>query len=261
MRTCDTTLAAIFLALLPSIVSAQPATDQLTPMQVSIGCAPPPALTIAASPLRVVGAQATISRGIYDERDLLVIDAGTEKGLQLGQQYYVRRPVLQGAARGGSRARSVRTTGWIRIVGVNETTAIASVDHVCSFVQAGDHLDAFTAPVAVEPVDVKRAGEPDFTALGRILFGQDEQMTSSAGDYVLIDRGADQGLTPGARLAIYRDVASPIRDDRGTPPIHLPLAPIGEAVVTTTSAGMAVVRIESARDVVFSGDFVVPRKP
>jgi hypothetical protein len=40
---------------------------------------------------------------------------------------------------------------------------------------------------------------------------------------------------------------------------QLPLASIGEGVVVTTGETMSVLRIVSARDAVYRGDYVVPR--
>ena len=96
--------------------------------------------------------------------------------------------------------------------------------------------------------------------MGRVLFGDEEHSTAGAGDYMLIDRGTDKGLTPGARFAIYRDVHRWMRDYSSTPLGQLPLASIGEGVVVTTGESMSVLRIVSARDAVLRGDYVVPRK-
>ena len=110
----------------------QPPDVKLSPMQLSIACAIPPATVVpGTATLRVIGAQDTIPRTTFAERDLLVIDAGTDKGVQLDQQYFVRRPVRPGLLTGLSR-RAIQTAGWIRIVAVNETTAIASVTHTCT---------------------------------------------------------------------------------------------------------------------------------
>jgi hypothetical protein len=67
---------------------------------------------------------------------------------------------------------------------------------------------------------------------------------------VFIDQGSDQGVVPGARFALYRDVGP-----KGTP-----LASVGEAVVISTGASLSLTRITRARDVVFAGDYVAPRK-
>jgi hypothetical protein len=71
-----------------------------------------------------------------------------------------------------------------------------------------------------------------------------------AGDFVLIDRGSDQGVAPGARFALYRDVKM----------TGMPLASLGEAVVISTSQTMSLTRITRARDAIVRGDYVAARK-
>jgi len=80
--------------------------------------------------------------------------------------------------------------------------------------------------------------------------GGGERVATAAGDFVLIDQGSDQGVLPGARFALYRDVGP-----KGTP-----LSSVGEAIVITTGTSMSLTRITRARDVVFAGDYVAPRK-
>ena len=69
-------------------------------------------------------------------------------------------------------------------------------------------------------------------------------------DFMLIDWGADHGVTPGTRLAIYRDVRTP----------GLPLASVGDAVVISVGPMLSLTRITRARDAVQSGDYVAIRK-
>ena len=65
-----------------------------------------------------------------------------------------------------------------------------------------------------------------------------------------ITGGTDQGVKPGARFALFRDVKM----------IGMPLTSVGDAVVISTSSTMALTRITRARDAIVTGDYVVPRK-
>ena len=262
MKPYGLIVATAIAVFAPQLARAQeqPADVKLTPMQLSIACAIPPATVVpGAATLHVIGAQDTIPRTTFAERDLLVIDAGTDKGVQLDQQYFVRRPVRPGLLTGPIR-RAVQTAGWIRIVAANETTAIASVTQACTAIEAGDYLEPFVVPPVVTALtSADTAAQPDFKDMGRVMFGDEEHSTAAAGDYMLIDRGTDQGLRPGARFAIYRDVHRWMRDYSSMPLGQLPLASIGEGVVVTTGDTMSVLRIVSARDAVLRGDYVVPR--
>ena len=60
--------------------------------------------------------------------------------------------------------QTIHTTGWLRIVAVNDTTAIAQIEHVCDGVIAGDYLEPFVAPPCRQ-----RAAEISATARPRLL--------------------------------------------------------------------------------------------
>jgi hypothetical protein len=148
------------------------------------------------------------------------------------------------------RAVGTSRVGWVRIVAVNETAAIAAVDHACDAILQNDYLVPYVAPVVPAGVDREPAGELDFNALSRIVGGGESHQMGASGDFMVADRGADTGLTVGARFAIYRD-----------PRLRaLPLVPIGEAIVTSVGGTRSIVRITRSRDGVLVGDYLVPRK-
>lgn len=250
MRFFRVFLAAAFVLLAATNGVAQ-APAELSQLEIAVACAPPPTFDLpAGEPLRIIGTQDSIPRSEYGSRDLLVVNGGTAAGVQLGQQFYVRRANRFGLDQATHR-RGSKTGGWIRIVAVNESTAIATFEHICNLVGQGDYLEPFVRPVIPPGADRDEApGEPDFTSMGQIVAGNENRSEMGAGDFALIDRGSEQGLTPGARLAVYRDVGV----------AGMPLASLGEAIVISTSATMSLLRITRARDAVYTGDFIAPRK-
>jgi hypothetical protein len=253
MRSHRVLLAAAFVlvATAAGIAQSPPPAAALSQLEIAVACAPPPTFEVpAAAVLRVIGVQDTMPRAEYGTRDLLVVNGGTTAGLQLGQQFYVRRANRFGLDEKGRR-RGARTGGWIRIVAVNDTTAIASFEHICGPVAQGDYLEPFVAPVVPPGADRDEApGEPDFTSMGTIVSGNENRNDMGPGDFMLIDRGSDQGMAPGTRLALYRDVGV----------AGMPLAALGEAVVISTSLTMSLTRITRTRDAVHNGDYIAPRK-
>jgi hypothetical protein len=250
-RTVSCSLLLILASFASSRLDAQAGAPSLSPLETAVACAAP--LTTdnpAADTPRIIGAQDTTARALYGPRDLLVVSAGTGSGLQLGQQFFVRRANRFGSPH-DRRWQGARTLGWVRLVAVNDSTAIAAVDHGCDVISEGDYLEPFTAPVV--PADVERdvpAGDPDFTAIGRVLAGLEDRQSAGPGGFVIIDRGTDQGVTAGARFAIYRDIGS----------AGMPLAAVGEAVVLSTGKTLALTKITRSRDAVLSGDYVAPRR-
>jgi hypothetical protein len=221
----------------------------LSPLATSVACAPPPTFEAApAGALQIIGAQDPSPRTLFGNHDLLVISGGAASGVELGQQFFVRRTVKSASSRA---ARGSQTLGWVRIVALNQTTAIAAVSQICGPITVGDHLDRFVEPAVSADFEQDDApGQPDFTNLARIVAGNDNRTVAGDGDLVLIDWGVAQGLAPGARFAIYRD-----NGVKG-----LPLSSVGEGVVVSTSNSMALSRVTRASDAVFTGDYVAVRK-
>jgi hypothetical protein len=241
-------LAALFVTSAAAGAFAQ-ADQPLSPLAHSIACAPPPTYEPApAKVLRIAGSQDPTPRTLFGDRELLVIGGGTAAGVELGQQFFIRRTITYGTSKA---PRGARTLGWLRIIAVNETTAIGLVNQVCGGIVVGDYLAKFVAPVVSADIEKDETpGQPDFTTLGHIVAGNEDRVVAGAGDLVLIDWGQSQGLTSGARFAIYRDPGL----------AGLPLASVGEGVVISTSRTMALTRVTRARDAIFSGDYVAMRK-
>jgi hypothetical protein len=258
MRRSEPGLAVILIVVAAlvtlggRVVDAQIDTTTMTPLQNAVACAPPPSYDGAPdNALHIIGSQDPEPRALFSIRDLLVVDGGTDAGVQLDQEYFIRRSNAFFGRAGGSRQTGSRTLGWIRVVAVNESTAIARVDHACGGILQMDYLEPFVVPLIPDGVERDEApGEPDFTSLGRIIGGNENRQIAGPGDFVLIDQGRDHGVVPGSRFAIYRDLGV-----AGTP-----LSTVGEVVMITIGRTMAVGRITRARDAARSGDYVAPRR-
>jgi hypothetical protein len=244
------TAAVVMAAAAPA--AAQSDMPALTPVQIALACAPPPTIDGEPNHVRhIVGAQDTAARTVFGSHDLVVLDGGAKDGLQLGQWFFVRRANRFGMY-GPGHGRGAKTLGWLHVVAINDATAIAQVDHTCGAVIAGDYLEPFIAPAVPAGFDTaETSGDPDFENLGRIVNGSEDRSTFGDGDFALIDRGTEQGVAPGQRFAIYRDLRV----------AGLPLASVGEAVVVSTGGSVAVARITRVRDAVIEGDYVAARKP
>jgi hypothetical protein len=255
-------LVASALGIVPAAAAQADATAALSPAEIATACAPPVAATHAAHALRVIGAQHKTPRTIFDDRDFLIVNGGTAAGVQVGSVFFVRRTSDFGTAymgNGTDSPVSTITDGWIRIVSVNDTTALARAEHVCGAIFAGDVLEPYAAPqVAVELPPGPTPTEVDFQHLGRVVSGAAGRRIASAGEFAIFDNGDAQDLRPGARVAIYRDLTHPSSSLMA--PAGTPLTAIAEAVVVSTSGGRTLARIVRGRDAVETGDYVALAK-
>src|SRR4029077_2162813 len=96
------------------VLGAQIEGRALSPLETAVACAQPPTLGARhEGALRIIGAQDSTLRALFGSRDLLVVDGGTQAGVTLGQQFFVRRAIRFGLSNLG-HGRGAKTLGWIR---------------------------------------------------------------------------------------------------------------------------------------------------
>jgi hypothetical protein len=267
----------VALTLAASTVLPVGAQDLPLSIRIAVGCGPQATTApVPSDAPRIAGTQDTSPRSLYGPRDLVVVDAGASRGIQLGQRFFVRRnvtshdtagagPPVDGSSgwRGFVRRNMtshggaspgphiVVTSGWMHIVAVNDKVAIASIDVACDGILQGDYLEPYVEPVTPSDADrTDTSGTLDFSAPAHILFGDYGRWTGGGGDLMVADIGQNQGATPGARFAVYRDM------HQG----GLPLAAVGEAITVSVGSDTSLLRLTRATDAVQAGDLLIPRK-
>ena len=196
--------------------------------------------------LTLSGSQDGLSRYYYGPRDTLVISGGSDRGVQIGQEYFVRRVTAPPTAYAVPRPIVV-TTGWIRIVAVDREASIATVVRACDGMQQGDFLELVSWP---ELPLAAALGEPDYTDTGMVVFAPDGRFYAAAGLYVIIDLGTSRGLAVGQRLTLFRSAFG----DRG------PVTELAQAIAVTVAPDHATIRLTQSRDAVEIGDRVAPHR-
>ena len=242
-------LSAIVVVGFAGPVRAQSAGTPLSAADVAAACAPAQLMTPPSATLRIVGAQDTTPRSLFGPRELVIVNGGTAAGLQVGQGYFIRREYLFGHRPAKDAPRTIVTAGWLRIVSLNDTTAIGQIDVVCDGVLAGDYLEPFAPPAAVSGEPVGTFSTLDFSSLARVMFGKEERRIGGTGEYMLLSPGTAP-LTVGSHVAVYRDLRT----------TDVPLTAIAEGVIVSLSNGAPLMRIVTTRDAVQGGDYVVPHR-
>jgi hypothetical protein len=243
--------AGLLAAALPAIAQRGPAPTPtgLSPEVLSLACAPALTYEEPAVALRVSGGQEAVRRLIHAPGDLVTINAGTNQGIAVGQEYYTRRPLPAAPGRiSGRNPGTIRTTGWIRVWAVEEEMSLATISHACETVDVGDYLEPFGLPSVPRPSSA--TGVPERGNYGHVLSGQDRRTSFGLNDYLLIDRGSSQGVAVGARFVIYRDKRTPGNF----------LFEIGEGYVVDVKADTATLHVLRAIDAITAGDYVGMRK-
>lgn len=183
--------------------------------------------------------------------DIIYLDGGRQGGLQAGEIYTVVDP-RQEVVHPKSRqvfGRYYHYTGRVRVLSVQEDTAIAEIVQACDPVIVGAFLQPFEPepvplgrPTAMRPVNYPTPAAQLQNA-PIILFSQDELVSLFEDHVVFIDRGAEDDVTPGDIYTIYR------LNRPGLPPL-----PIGEIAVLSVHRRSSAARIIEAKTAVFIGD-------
>ena len=216
---------------------------------VSLACSPTLAYEIPGVPLRISGSQDSVVRTSHAPGDLVTINAGRRDGITVGQEFYTRRALASRDGRvGPANPATIRTTGWVRVWAVDEEMSLATISHACETVDVDDYLEPFVVPTL--PVASTSTSDPERGNYGFVLSGQDRRTQFGRGDYLLIDRGSNQGVTPGARFVVYHDKKVPGNF----------LFQIGEAVAVDVKGDTSTLHVLSAIDAIAAGDYVGMRK-
>jgi hypothetical protein len=243
--------AALLATAVPAAAQRGPAAaaSTLSAEVLTLACAPAIAYQMPDMPLRVTGGQDSFIRRNYAPGDLITINAGTRNGIEVGQEFYVRR--VQTANRQAASPRtpgSIRTAGWLRVYAVDETMSLATIEHACDSIEVGDYLEPFALPqMPVVSVDKPKAERDNYA---RVMPGTDRRINFARGDFFVINRGANQGIAPGAQFVVYRDK----RVDQNF------LYELGEAIAVDVKPEASTLQVTLARDAVSEGDLVAERK-
>jgi hypothetical protein len=245
------TCAFVLTIALPAVAQRgpAPAATSLSPDVISLACAPTMTYEAPTGTLRISGEQESTRRLSHAPGDLVTINAGTRGGISVGQEFYARRILKSGEARiGPANPGTVKTTGWIRVWAVDEDMSLATITHACESVDLDDYLEPFALPTVPAPSQL--TGAPERGNYGVVLSGEDRRTQFGRGDYLLINRGTTQGVTPGARFVVYHN-----KNMSGNF-----LFQIAEAVAVDVKSDTSTLHVVSALDAIAAGDLVGMRK-
>jgi LysM repeat protein len=213
-----------------------------------------PKIGFGQSPLNEITGPAT-ARVDLATGDIVYLTGGSLQGLSPGMLFSVvgpEQPVVHPATR-EYFGTFYPYHGRVRILSVQDTTAIGEIVLSCDAIQLGDRL----RPFEPEPVPLGRqTGErpvnlpvsaAKLDGAPVILFSQN--IISLGQDHVVfIDRGSDQNVTPGDTYTIYR------MSERGMPPLVM-----GEVAVLSVRKRASLVKITQSRYPIFLGDRLDPK--
>ena len=183
--------------------------------------------------------------------DVIYLDGGRQSGLMPGAVYTVideRDDVIHPATH-QVYGRYYHYTGRVRVLSVQEDTAIAEIIQACEGVIVGSYLEPFEPepvplgrPSAMRPVNYPTPADQLKDA--PVVLYSSENVISLVEDHVVfIDRGVEDDVTPGDVYTVYR------LNRAGLPPL-----PIGEIAILSVHKKSALGKIIEAKNAIFVGD-------
>lgn len=212
-----------------------------------------PDLDRATNDVNIQGSYGRVKTARYNLTvgDVIYLDGGRQAGLEPGRVFTVVAP-KQKVVHPKTRelfGRYYHYTGRVRVLSVQDDTAIAEIIQACDPVLVGAVLQPFEPePVplgratAMRPINYPTPAE-QLQDTPIILFSQDELVSLFEDHVVFIDRGAEDDVTPGDIYTVYR------LNRPGLPPL-----PIGEIAVLSVHKKSSAARIIEAKSAVFVGD-------
>ena len=210
------------LCVLTSIAAAQ--RKQPTPVKMRVDAAKP--MTVASrnnlycagyvqtSPIdtanKLVGAVEEQDKFLYAENDVLYINMGSNKGVQVGDMMAVVRPRGKVETRWTKKEDLgfyVQEVGAVEVIRVKNEVSVVRVKTSCDNLLLGDLVQPMqqrTSPMHENRGPLDLYGDPSGKAMGRVFMARDSQEALSRDQIVYVDLGADNNVQIGDRLTVFR---------------------------------------------------------
>jgi hypothetical protein len=167
----------------------------------------------APNDLQIVGSEQEQEQHTYALGDYVYINAGSQDGIRVGQEFSVIRP------RGQFKSKLSHKKGWLgvytqelgrlEVIRVKERVSVALVTNACEMMLLGDLLRASSqriSPTENWETDLDRFANPSGKQRGRIVLSRDGREMVSRKQVVYIDLGTEDSIKPGDYFTITRPI-------------------------------------------------------
>ena len=202
--------------------------------------------------LYLVGSEEGSDKVAYGDRDLVYLNKGSNAGVKAGDLFtlhHVAYPIKHPVS-GKKLGTKIETTGWVKVILVQENTACAVIEQACVDVHAGDYLKPFekvNVPMVVRRAPEECCSTENGKTMRHIVDLQGDVSIGGAGLFVTIDAGAEDGVAPGSVFSVYRTMY---------PSVPTPRNVVGEATVVAVRDRTATAKITYSRKEIMRGDQV-----
>ncbi len=159
---------------------------------------------------KIVGSNNEADAYNFKQNDLLYINMGANKGVNVGDVFAVVRPRGQVESRWtkkGDIGFYVQEVGAVEVIRVKNEVSVVRVKASCDTFLLGDLIqltEKRTSPLVEKRPPLDLFGDPSGKAMGRIVMSRDGAEMLSRDFIVYVDLGADNNVQIGDHLTIFR---------------------------------------------------------
>jgi len=194
----------------------------------------------------------------YGDRDILYLNKGSNAGIKPGDVFTTNKVGhnIKHPRSGRTLGRKIVTSGWVRVILVQETSATAIVEQACTEIRPDEYLKPFEripVPLVLRRPPADRLTPPSGKAQGYLVdIGESsgegvEQQIAAAGTLVFVDLGTQSGVAPGNLLTAWRIEYPDTPSSR-----HV----VGELAVLRVGERVSLAKVLYSTNVLFIGDQV-----
>jgi hypothetical protein len=229
-----------------------PLADALVPAieETALQCAPYIVDDREDESLYIVGSEQGAAKNAFADRDVLYLNKGSNSGVRAGDVYAIRHVAytVKHPESNNTIGHKIETTGWGRVILVQENSATLVVEQACIDIHVGDYL----APFERLPVPlIARHNPPDRTTpssgkiVGTVVDIEHDSMIAGDRQLLAINLGTANGVAPGNLLTVYKVMY---------PSVPTPRNVLGEVVIVTARERTSTARVLSSNDAIMPGD-------
>ena len=202
--------------------------------------------------LYILGSEQGATKLAFAERDIVYLSKGSNAGVKAGDVYTAHHPSyeVKHPSSGRTIGRKVETTGWVRVILVQENSSTAVIERSCQDTHAGDYLRAFekaSVPLIVRRPPPDRLTPPSGKIEGAVVDIGEDSMIAGERQLVTINLGTANGIAPGNILTVFKIMYPSVPTSRNV---------IGELAVVSVRERTATAIVTYSADHIMNGDRV-----
>jgi hypothetical protein len=200
--------------------------------------------------LHLAGSEDGATKNAFGDRDILYLNKGSNSGVKAGDVYslhHVAYTVKHPDTNKGIGTK-IETTGWARVILVQENTATVMVEQACMDIHLGDYLKPFQKmpiPLIARHAPPTRMTPASGRVTGTVVDIAEDGMIAGERQLVTLNLGTANGISPGNLFTVYKIMY---------PSVPTPRNVIGELVVVAVRERTATARVLYSRDAIMNGD-------